>query len=383
MTKKLLLGSTALIAVSLVSSTASAQIEMRLGGFMNQWFGFGDNDSQYNLQDVDQWSNTEVFFLGQGTTDNGLTFGVNIQLEGNTTGDQIDESFLFLSGNWGRFLIGSENSAGYLMTITAPNVSLPINSGSQTQHIALPALNGGQIFRSPFGSTTIEPARDNDGQKLTYFTPRFSGLQLGVSYLPDIDDTGGDRNALIADTDAYTNGISVGINYDNEFDGVGVQASGGFFYAEAPDGLGNVITPGGNSVDLGEDFIGYSAGAAVSFGGFEVGGSYAVVTEGVLTQQTSGDVSTTEGYGFDVGVSYGQGPWSVSGTYFYGEQDSLFDVGGKDEHESYAVGGRYNLGSSISLLASAGFTDFEGEDGTTSLDDNDGFFITGGIGIRF
>ena len=66
MTKKLLLGSTALIAVSLVSSTASAQIEMRLGGFMNQWFGYGDNDSQYNLQDVDQWSDTEVFFLGQG-----------------------------------------------------------------------------------------------------------------------------------------------------------------------------------------------------------------------------------------------------------------------------------------------------------------------------
>ena len=382
MTKKLLLGSTALIAVSLVSSTASAQIEMRLGGFMNQWFGFGDNDSQYNLQDVDQWSNTEVFFLGQGTTDNGLTFGVNIQLEGNTTGDQIDESFLFLSGNWGRFLIGSENSAGYLMTITAPNVALPINSGSQTQHIALPALNGGEIFRSPFGSTTIEPARDNDGQKLTYFTPRFSGLQLGVSYLPDVDDTGGDRNSLIADTDAYTNGISVGVNYDNEFDGVGVQASGGFFYAEAPNGLGVVTTAGGNTVDLGEDFIGYSVGAGVSFGGFTVGGSFAEVTEGVL-EVVGTDVTTTEGYGFDVGVSYEQGPWAVSGTYFFGQQDSLFDIGDEDEHESYVVGGRYNLGASIALLASAGFTDFEGEDGTTSLDDNDGFFITGGIGIRF
>ena len=103
----------------------------------------------------------------------------------------------------------------------------------------------------------------------------------------------------------------------------------------------------------------------------------------MLTPQTSGDVSTTEGYGFDVGVSYGQGPWSVSGTYFYGEQDSLFDDGDQDEHETYAFGGRYNLGSSISLLASAGFTDFEGEDGTTSLDDNDGFFVTGGVAVRF
>ena len=323
-----------------------------------------------------------MFFLGQGTTDNGLTFGVNIQLEGNTNADQIDESYLFLSGNWGRVLLGSENSAGYLMTITAPNVGLAINSGSQTQHIALPALNGGALFRSPFGATTLEPALDNDGQKLTYFTPRFSGLQLGVSYLPDIDPTGGDRNGLIADTAAYTNGISIGVNYDNEFDGVGIQASGGFFYAEAPDGLGVVTTAGGNNVDLGEDFIGYSAGANVSFGGFTVGGSYAEVTEGVLTV-TGTDVNTTEGYGFDIGVSYEQGPWSVSGIYFFGQQDSLFDNGDEDEHETYAASGRYNLGSSISLIATAGFTDFEGEDNTTSLDDNDGFFVTGGVAVRF
>ena len=66
MTKKLLLGSTALVAASLVSSAASAQIEMRLGGFMNQWFGYGDNDSQYNLQDVDQWSNSEDVLPGTG-----------------------------------------------------------------------------------------------------------------------------------------------------------------------------------------------------------------------------------------------------------------------------------------------------------------------------
>ena len=41
------------------------------------------------------------------------------------------------------------------------------------------------------------------------------------------------------------------------------------------------------------------------------------------------------------------------------------------------------LMSSVALLATAGYTDFEGEDDTTSLDDNDGFFITGGVAIRF
>lgn len=379
MKKYVLLGTTALVAASLVSGAANAQIEMRIGGFMNQWFGYGDNDERFDLQDVDQWSNSEVFFLGQGTTDNGLRFGVNIQLEGNTVGDQIDESFLFLSGDFGRILLGSENSAGYLMTITAPAVGLAINSGSQTQHIVNPTDGG--LFRNPFGATTLEPAGDNDGQKLTYFTPRFFGVQLGVSYLPDIDRTGGDRNGLISTNDEYNNGVSVGVNYVNDFGDAEVSVSGGYFYAQAPDDAPSVTTPGGQVVDLDENFQGFSAGAAVSFGGFEIGGSYAQVTEGVLTQRANGDVFTTEGRGFDVGVAYGMGPWSVSYTYFNGEQDGLIDVDDEIKHQSHMASARYELGSSIALVGTVGYSEFEDEG--TSNNDNDGVFITGGVAISF
>lgn len=374
-----LLATTALVAASLVSGAAEAQIEMRLGGFMSQWFGYGDNDERFDVQDVDQWSDTEVFFLGQGSTDNGLTFGVNIQLEGNTDGDQIDESFLFLSGEFGRILLGSENSAGYLMTITAPAVAFGLNSGSQTQHIINPTE--GNLFRSPFGATTIEPARDNDGQKITYFTPRFFGLQLGASYLPDIDGGGGDRNGLTSKNDDFTNGISIGVNYVNDFGDVGVQVSGGYFYAQAPENRGVVVTPGGTSVDLEENFQGFSLGASVAFGGFEVGGSYAQVTDGILEVQGNGDVYTTESKGFDVGIAYGSGPWSVSYTYYYGEEDGLIDVDDEIEHQSHALGGSYELGSSISLLATVGYSEFEDEGSTGN--DNDGVFITGGVAISF
>ncbi|NBC34653.1 MAG: porin [Alphaproteobacteria bacterium] len=379
MKKHVLLGTTALVAASLVSGAANAQIEMRLGGFMNQWFGYGDNDEAFDLQDVDQWSNTEVFFLGQGTTDNGLTFGVNVQLEGNTSGDQIDESFLFLSGDFGRINLGSENSAGYLMQTAAPNVALPINSGSQTQHIINPT--NGSLFRSPFGSTFIEPALDNDGQKLTYFTPRFFGVQLGVSYLPDIDGTGGDRNSLISDTNNFTNGISVGVNYENTFGDFGVLVSGGYYYAEAPDsGLGTVTTPGGNSVDLEEDFQAFSVGASFTYGGFELGGSYANVTDGIVALQPNGDVFTTESRGFDVGIAYGMGPWSVSYTYYNGKEDGLVDVDDEIEHQSHALGARYDLGSSIALVGTVGYSEFEEEGNGV---DNDGVFVTGGVAISF
>lgn len=373
MKKHVLLGTTALVAASLVSGAANAQIEMRLGGFMNQWFGYGDNDDEFDLQDVDQWSNSEIFFLGQGTTDNGLTFGVNVQLEANTSGDQIDESFLFLSGNFGRINLGSENSAGYLMQTAAPNVALPINSGSQTQHIINPT--SGSLFRSPFGSTFIEPARDNDGQKLTYFTPRFFGVQLGVSYLPDIDPTGGDRNGLVSDDNNFTNGVSVGVNYENTFGDFGVLVSGGYYYAEAPDG------------SEGDDFQAFSLGASFVYGGFELGGSYAQVTDGLFNVPDPDDdddfdpelFGDSDSYGWDVGIAYGMGPWSVSYTYFNGQQDASPFTDDEIDHQSHAFGARYDLGSSIALVGTVGYSEFEQDNGP----ENDGVYVTGGVAISF
>ena len=396
MTKTQLLGTTALVTTSLLASPATAQIEMRLGGYHEQWFGFGNNEDRFNLQDVDQWSNSEIFFLGQGITQNGLTFGVNIQLEGNTVGDQIDESFLFLSGGFGRINLGSENSAGYLMQASAPNVGIPINTGWITQHIANPTGTG--MFRQPFGSTFIEPAGDNDGQKVTYFTPPFSGVQLGVSYLPDIDPTGGDRNALVTDTENYTNGVSVGANYTAGFDGIDILIAGGFFYAAAPNDVGTVTGSDGSTIDLDENFIGYSAGVSVTLGGFEIGGSMAQVIDGRLTTSDTttvgvGDGTTTltapagttfvrssEGIAFEVGAAYAQDAWSVSATYFRGESEGLLDVPGEDEFETYLASGRYDLGAGLSIAASLGFAGFDSElTGATGDFDNDGFLASIGV----
>lgn len=448
MKKRLLLGTTALATAALMTGAANAQIEMRLGGYMVQWFGYGDNDGQYNLNETNQWSNSEVHFLGRGVTDNGLVFGVNVQLEANTVGDQIDESFLFISSDrFGTINLGSENDAAYLMQVAAPSVALAVNSGTVTQHIANPTR--GNLTREPFGSTFITPARDNDGQKITYFTPRLfgpesgQGFQLGFSYLPQIDPTGGDRNALISNdanaaTFDYANGWSVGLNYEGEFSGVSFIVSGGYYYAEAPDNFntasggtvaGVTGADGTSIVDLEDEFQAYSLGATMSYGGFTLGGSYAEVLDGRLTPGTTATgrtvgtqaapaltsvfiggtstrygagVRTSEGQGWDVGISYEQGPWAVSFTYFDGETDGIITVPGEDQYTAYMGGARYNLGSSIALVGSVGFVEFESEFTGTTVDtngngvndgvaggdsivdlDNDGVLVTGGVAISF
>lgn len=385
MKKNTLLAGTALVAVSLASGTAYAAepLQVRVGGFMNQWFGYQDNDDsraasvngtlQGDVQDFEQWSNTEIIFSGTTKLDVGLEVGIQVQLEGNTSGDTIDESFAFLEGTFGRLVIGSENDAAYLMTVAAPNVGLPLNSGSQTQHIINPT--GASFFRTAFGSTFVTPGNDNDGQKITYFTPRFSGFQFGVSYLPDIDPTGGDRNSLTSEQSDYTNGFSVGANYSASYDdlGVDVAASVGYGFASAPEDAFTVL---GDAVDDHQHFV---VGASIGWNGFTLGGSYADIFEGTIS---NGGQDSTEGDGFDIGVSYETGPIGVSLTYFHGEQEDNIAVSGEDENDSFAGSVNYALGAGVSVIGTVGYSDFEGEFADES-DDNDGFYVTTGLALRF
>ncbi|MCB9958729.1 MAG: porin [Rhodospirillaceae bacterium] len=392
MTKKLLLGTTALCAAAALSTPASAQVEVTVGGYFNQWFGWGDNDSVStpNLQDVNTFTNGEIHFNFRGVTDNGLTFGGQVQLEANAnvdtgstaggtvgtggtgTGDVIDESYLFLSGDFGRILLGSENSAGYLMHVSSPNVGLPINSGSNSNFIAI--TNGILVNRSPGGSTAIEAARDNDSEKITYFTPRFNGFQLGVSYAPELvqDDTAQQTRTL-----RYINGLTVGANYTGEFDGVEVNVSGGFFYAEQGSGFPNVANVAG--VDTTDDFYGASAGITVAYAGFEAGFSYANVWSGVIN---AAGTTSTEGQGFDAGIAYTTGPVSVSLNGYYGEQESLLSDTDDDTYLAIQGSVRYELGQGIAVAGSVGYAQYEDETGAAAAE-NDGVYVTGGVLVSF
>jgi len=66
------------------------------------------------------------------------------------------------------------------------------------------------------GSSFIEVGRNNDAQRITYFTPRFSGFQLGASYARDANQDNSNQ------VDANANGtlhdiFDIGANYVNSF----------------------------------------------------------------------------------------------------------------------------------------------------------------------
>ena len=125
--KKILLGSTALVAAGMIASApASAKMKLSVGGYMEQWVGYVSQDDvgTADYSGVDVKSDSEVHFKGMTKLDNGMSVGVNMQLEGNGGGDTIDESYLIVKGGFGEINLGSENSAMYKMHYGAKDMGI-------------------------------------------------------------------------------------------------------------------------------------------------------------------------------------------------------------------------------------------------------------------
>ncbi|WP_282604776.1 porin [Pelagibius sp. Alg239-R121] len=351
-----LLGGTALVAAGMLAAPAvqaEDPIQLGVGGFMEQYFGYASSDID-DRDHFDQKSDSEIIFSGSTTLDNGIQFGVNVQLEGNTSGDTIDESYAFIEGDFGRVLLGSENTAGYLMSVAAPNVGIGINTGDQIDWV--PIVNEASYFRGTLGSTFVENNAVNDVNRLTYFTPRFSGLQGGISYTPDAAE---DDNTQPSENAAFHDGIDVGLNFTENFGGFDVAAYGRYGIAS-------------NDATGGDDPTIFSTGLELGFAGFTVGGSYA--------QQE--DAGRNEGQAFDIGAAYGTGPWAVSVTYFQGEADGDTASNGDEEISTVEVAASYALGPGIKVIGSVGYNEFDDDsDGTD--DSNDGYWVVSGIQLSF
>jgi outer membrane protein OmpU len=367
--KTVLMGTTAVALAGLMASpAAAAEWDVRVGGFMEQFVAYVDNDFDTvsgDFNGIDSKQDAEIWFLPSITLDNGIKFGVNIQLEGNTKGDQIDESFLFVKGAFGEVILGSENSAGHKMHYAAPDVTfLNVNSGSFTFFVpfsgSVNGVNvGDDLFLGTLQTTYLENERNNDAQRFTYFTPRFAGFQLGVSYARDgLQDT---NVQIDEDSGQIANIFDLGASYVQSFGDFDVAVSGRY---------GTADTAGRADPDI------WGAGINLGYAGFKVGGSYAEQNDALLRN----------GEAYDVGVSYETGPWGFSATWFHGENIDDENPGTDEENDQYLLGVAYTLAKGVVLNGYGGYMEFDeklSDGGTGSGDDVDAFIIGTGIRVDF
>jgi predicted porin len=346
--KKSLLATTALAALGAVAvaTPASAKFEVTVNGYMEQWFGYSDNANSANADSdiFEQHADNEVHFNFSQTLDNGLKIGGHIEFEGENTGD-IDEEYLYVDGSFGRFLIGTENSADYLMHYGIKSNGIGIDEGDATTWVA---------NANPDLARTNMAGINNDSNGLSYFSPRINGFQVGASYIPGI----GDQNDRTPDTEGQNadgdldNGFAVGANYMNSFDAMSFKASVGY------------IDAGGDSVAPG-DQTGLNAGVQLGFGGFTASFAY-----GEEENDNDGEDINI----FGVSLAYNAGPAGVSIAYIRGE-DSDNDL----QQDAIELGASYSVGPGVTAAGSIYYV--EGTDGANTS--ADGIAVAAGLKLSF
>ena len=184
------------------------------------WTTTGDEDGK--ATGVAQQSDSEVFFRGKLEADNGLTFSVKVELEGNDSGGgntAIDESQLTVGGEFGKITVGAEDPASTLTHHGGLDVGISLNCGDTHKWI-----NGGLAGCSHNGFGTYGHGH-GDKNQVMYFSPRVSGVQFGVSYIPDSARSTATSALNANEKDAW----AVGGNYVGEFGGTNIAFSLGHY----------------------------------------------------------------------------------------------------------------------------------------------------------
>lgn len=342
------------------AAAAADPIKLGVGGSYTQYFGYVANDDTgtSDYTGFDQKADGEIVFSGETALDNGISFGVEVTLTAQTDTDQIDGSYLYSEGQFGRFELGSNDNVAVQMHFAAPDVGFGINDSDISDWVFNPS--GGDAD-SAFSSTFLYLG-ENVADKVSWLSPRFSGLQLGLSYIPEFERN---NNAQPAE-DLYNNGYAISANYVKEFGGdVTLSLSAGYLAADKPKGAS---TKGAE---------GYSFGAQLAYDALTVGGSFAK-TDGSGGAGTDSSISL-DGSGFDIGVSYAFEPVTLSLSYYHGEVADSTATAGDSENDTVMLSASYEMGPGVSLIGSLFHTKFDADSGSK----NEGTAILAGISLEF
>jgi hypothetical protein len=368
--KKNLFATTAIVAAfGLGASAAHAQdASLNLGASSAFYANYTDQDvpsAGYTDSDYDFSTNTEFEIDGSVTLDNGITAGMVIEVEadnadgataqanapgGGTTGvgvDNIDENLIYLEGSFGRVEFGHEDGPADVMDYGATSVKAVYPGGyNNTTGTIINRIGGAPITPVLFDS--------GDGTKITYFTPRFAGLQFGVSLAPDSGQA--DPVAPVRQGAPLQDHFEYGANYVNSFNGFDLAASLTGNYGASPN------------PDTAENPYSVTGGVVLGFGGFEFGGSYGFGENQAEDELMAGDL----------GVGYSTGPWKISLTGFYSQID--FN-GNSNENELMEgqLGVNYALGGGVSVFG----TGTVGEHDNDTAVDNDYVSLLSGVSVSF
>ena len=335
--KKVLLGTTALVAAGAFAGIGAAQAQdmmvgmqpLELGGYYTLAGISTDADGRgHSIQ-----QNIELEGRAVAELDNAITAGIRVRIAGNNhTMDNVSETEVFFTGSFGGIHAGQIEPASQQMTIWSPGGTVPIGS------IKSPWFGG-------IGGMWTSANHWEDSNKIVYFSPSFNGISLGVSYSPDPthNNYGGEPpfNATNDDDGEHGEQVTAAVSY-------GSDLMGGSFNAMI--GLERTTTESMGGVACAEPMLcdpeGLRYGLSLSIDDIAVGAAVYEHDSGgdvdmdTMMRSPLGDTTKT-----DIGASWTQGPLMLGVQYASNEDAS----GG--EATSTSLNLNYNLGGGVDLGA--------------------------------
>jgi len=388
--KKQLLTTTALVAagVLVVSGPALAgKPKLTVGGGVSQIVGVGSNSDAFDAANggrvaFDQHSDGEIHFNGSVTLDNGIKIRTRIELEGNSavTGgggnsnvingppgsagdpDYIDEHWMRISGSFGEVRLGSHDPAAQAMTtgyLATWNTNVGLNLAFDTSDWV---SNPGTVGASTVGRIDVT----SDAESVSYFTPRFSGFQVGVSWTPSGREDVNNQRELEAGAD--TEARTIGINYSMKMGSVGVAVAAGYATSEeSTANRSNLEIMGG--------------GVRLDFSGIRLSASYVDRND----QTTNGVTAAAGQKTYEIGAKYTMGPNAMSIAHLSAETQATSQATGDgDTAKVTFISYRRTLGPGVSWTLTGIHADFDDNAaGATAATSNDGKALVTAINVRF
>ena len=336
--KRFLLSTTAVVGVSAMAASAVAMpLQSRdeegtpiLSAAINASFegGFANNSAANDDVNRDsglvagRW--TDIYFNGEMTADNGLTYGAQIRLAagGGGNANNIDllghsglgRQYLYVKGSW-----GSVEAGTWIGAATALN----LNVAGQYKG------NGGLDFSyksyivAPAGAiTNIQNPHwwDAGETKVTYYTPVFNGFQAGVTYTPTDSPWGLATTGLTAGDGQAKDVISYGAQWKGDLGGSSVTLAA--VGAMSDDAVDNATSTTRQGIEM------FQISGMMSHAGFTAGATF---WDYGNTYILPGDSQDYSGWALD--ATYSFGPYGVEISYAHAEKmvtgmealDSTFD----------------------------------------------------------
>ena len=336
--KKVLFATTALVAAA-----GAASAEVLISGNAEMGLIVGDGGVAPTDGDVEFFTDIDVTFTMSGTTDSGLTYGANIDLD-ESDGSNINNSIAVIDS-------GPDGVRG-----TDDDFVRNAGSNGASNAFAGRTQGGESIFLSgAFGTLT---AGDTDGALDWALTE--VAFNSGSLNDDETEHAGYNGNAGL-------DGIYDGqiVRYDYSIGDFGIAVS-----AEIDDADGGVGSENDPALGIGAKYsldLGFISGVGVALGyqnaddaeaiGASLNGTVYGFNVGVSYLERNGDSDASSYEHFGIGLGYVTGAISVSANY--GE----YDFDDDSDQEGFGLSAGYDLGGGAIVQMGYGNSDFsDGDD---------------------